>query len=46
MPVTASSQFPYFMNLMTNLNEDITEDGYRRLLKEYLGKFLELTERN
>ena len=46
LPVTASSQFPYFMNLMTNLNEDITEDGYRRLLKEYLGKFLELTERN
>lgn len=46
LPATTSHQFPYFMNLMTNLEENITEDAYRNLLKDYLGKFLEMTKTN
>jgi hypothetical protein len=44
LPAADSSQFPYFMGLMANLEEDMTEEGYRRLLKEYLNRFLEMAE--
>lgn len=46
LPKNASSQFQYFTNLMVNLKESITEEEYRRLLTEYLKKFLEITEGN
>ena len=46
LPKKASSQFEYFTNLMVNLNESITEEEYRRLLTDYLKKFLEITEEN
>ncbi|MGA2972455.1 MAG: hypothetical protein ABSE39_07515 [Candidatus Bathyarchaeia archaeon] len=43
---TASGQFEYFRNLMTNLKEDIAEKDYRRLLTDYLNRFVEIAERN
>lgn len=39
-----AGRFGYFLDLMTNLREDITGDGYRRLLTEYLGTFVEMVE--
>jgi hypothetical protein len=46
MPPTASSQFPYFQDLMINLRENMTRDQYRKLLADYLNRFLEVAERN
>jgi len=46
LPKKVSSQFQYFTNLMVNLKESITEEEYRRLLTDYLRKFLEITEEN
>lgn len=40
----AAKQFEYFMNLMMTLKEDITEEDYRRLLTDYLNKFLKIAE--
>ena len=37
-----SSQFEYFKGLMANLKENITEEEYRRLLTDYLNRFLEI----
>ena len=37
-----SSQFEYFKGLMANLKENITEEEYRRLLTDYLNRFLEM----
>jgi len=31
---------------MTNLKEDIAEKDYRRLLTDYLNRFVEIAERN
>ena len=39
-----ASRFGYFLNLLTNLREDISEDEYRRLLTEYLGNFVKVVE--
>jgi hypothetical protein len=46
MPSKASAQFPYFENLMVNLKEDMTRDQYRKLLADYLNRFLEVAEKN
>ncbi len=41
-----STQYEYFLNTLINLNEDITSEQYRRLLGEYLNRFLSATEMN
>ena len=46
MPPAASSQFPYFQDLMVNLKENVTRDQYRKLLADYLNRFLEVAEKN
>jgi hypothetical protein len=38
--------FEYFRNLLENLREDMTPAQYRALLADYLGKFLEIAEKN
>lgn len=43
---TVAEQFEYFRNVLTNLKEDVTTEDYRRLLAAYLGKFLEVAEKN
>jgi hypothetical protein len=44
LPAAASRPFSYFMSLMVNLKEDMTEEEYRSLLQHYLHTFLEITE--
>ena len=44
IPPVTSRQFEYFRNVMTNLEEEITEEEYRGLLTDYLGRFLEMAE--
>lgn len=39
-----SAQYEYFLSTLTNLEEAITEEGYRILLSEYLNRFLETTQ--
>jgi len=46
MPLTIASQFQYFENLMVNLKENMTRDQYRKLLADYLNRFLEVAEKN
>lgn len=46
MPPAASSQFPYFKKLMINLKENMTREQYRKLLSDYLIRFLEVAEKN
>jgi hypothetical protein len=46
MPTSASRQFPYFQDLMINLKENMTQDQYRKLLSEYLDRFLQIAEKN
>src|SRR5712691_5707216 len=46
MPPTATSQFPYFQDLMINLKENVTKDQYRKLLADYLKRFLEVAEKD
>jgi hypothetical protein len=46
MPSKASSQFRYFQDLMVNLKENMTRDQYRKLLADYLNRFLEVAEKN
>jgi len=46
MPPAAASQFKYFENLMVNLKENMTRDQYRKLLADYLNRFLEVAEKN
>jgi hypothetical protein len=46
MPATVASQFPYFRDLLVNLKENMTRDQYRKLLAEYLNRFLEVAEKN
>ena len=36
-----AGNFPYFMNLMVNLKENMTRDQYRELLVDYLNRFAE-----
>src|SRR5436309_13486409 len=46
IPPAASSQFPYFKDLMVNLKENMTGNQYRKLLADYLNRFLEVAEKN
>jgi hypothetical protein len=46
MPPSASNQFPYFQDLMINLKENMTRDQYRKLLADYLDRFLDVAEKN
>ncbi len=46
MPPAAASQFQYFQDLMNNLKENMTRDQYRKLLADYLNRFLEIAEKN
>jgi len=46
MPAKASEQFEYFRKLMINLRENMTRDEYRKLLSDYLSRFLEIAEKN
>jgi hypothetical protein len=46
MPGKAAAQFPYFLNLMIDLKENMTRDEYQRLLADYLNRFLEIAEKN
>jgi hypothetical protein len=46
MPQTAAGQFQYFQDLMVNLKENMTRDQYRKLLADYLNRFLEVAEKN
>ncbi|SRR5712692_418819 len=46
VPSTDASQFQYFRDLMVNLKENMTRDQYRKLLGDYLNRFLELAEKN
>ncbi len=39
-----AEKYPYFFDLVVNLKEDLTEDGYRRLLTEYLNTFVQIAE--
>jgi hypothetical protein len=41
-----AGRFEYFRNLLENLREDMTPAQYRALLADYLGKFLEIAEKN
>jgi hypothetical protein len=41
-----AGRFEYFRNLLENLREDMTPPQYRALLADYLGKFLEIAEKN
>lgn len=42
--LSMASWFEYFLDLLTNLREDITNDEYRMLLTEYLGNFVGMVE--
>ncbi len=44
IPPSTSRQSEYFRNVMTNLEEKITEEKYTDLLTDYLGRFLEIAE--
>ena len=46
MPPKVASEFPYFQDLMVNLKENVTRDQYRKLLSDYLSRFLEVAEKN
>jgi hypothetical protein len=46
MPSTVAGEFPYFRDLMVNLKENMTRDQYRKLLADYLNRFLEVAEKN
>jgi hypothetical protein len=46
MPPVVASQFQYFQDLMINLKENMTRDQYRKLLADYLNRFLEVAEKN
>ena len=45
-PPKMAAQFPYFLDLMINLRESMTRDEYRKLLADYLNRFLEVAEKN
>jgi len=43
MGPAAREQFEYIRHLLAGMPAEITEDGYRKLLTDYLSKFLEIT---
>jgi len=46
VPPAAAGQFQFFRDLMVNLKENMTRDQYRKLLADYLNRFLEVAEKN
>jgi hypothetical protein len=38
-------EFDYFRKTLLNLREDMTENDYRKLLAEYLNKFVQIAEK-
>jgi hypothetical protein len=44
LPPAAAQEFEYFRDLLANLREDLTLGEYRRLLVDYLTRFVELAE--
>ncbi len=46
MPPAVAGQFQYFQDLMVDLKENMTRDQYRKLLADYLNRFLEVAEKN
>jgi hypothetical protein len=46
MPSAVTSQFAFFQDLMVNLKENMTRGQYRKLLADYLNRFLEVAEKN
>ena len=40
-----SGRFEYFRNLLENLREDMTAEEYRKLLADYLSRFLDVAEK-
>lgn len=46
VPPTLAAKYDYFLNIVTNLREDLTDESYRRLLTEYLNTFVETAESN
>ncbi len=45
LPPEASAAFDYFHDMFLGLREDITVEGYKKMLEDYLSKFTELAER-
>jgi hypothetical protein len=41
---SAAIQFSYFNRFMVGLEEDVTEDGFREQMEEYLGNFLKVVD--
>lgn len=41
-----AGRFEYFRDILENLREDMTAEEYRRLLADYLRRFLDVAERN
>ncbi len=41
-----AAKYPYFLNLVVNLKEDLTEHGFRSLLTEYLNAFVQIAEQS
>jgi uncharacterized protein DUF5781 len=41
-----AEKYQYFYDVVVNLNEDLTDEGYRKLLSEYLNTFVQVAEEN
>ncbi len=41
LQANASKSFEYFYRVMTSLGEDVTEEQFGRLLRDYLERFVE-----
>ena len=46
VPGSMAREFGYFRDLLANMDEALTEDGYRKLLNEYVGRFLSIAGEN
>jgi len=46
LPPDMAREFDFFRDRLENLKENITREEYRRLLSEYLSKFLSIAEKN
>lgn len=42
VPPSIAGRYEYFLNLLTTMKDDLTEEGYRRFLTNYLQEFLEV----
>ncbi len=46
LSTSMTENFDYFQNMLTRLPENLTADSYRKLLRQYIGKFLETVQEN